>query len=404
MLNLPVISSSYAVLAVIVCSVVLVSLYLLKHAATRAVPVAAGNNQSKPRTIKHITVILNPFSGSGSAEKIFNTLQPILKSAGLSMTVIETTDKGHAYTIANHISQQECDGIICVGGDGLVHEVVNGLLTRSDATIARHIPIGIIPAGKTNNIATSLGIHNIQEAAERIISSRVRPLDIIGVVPLAPPASSPQPSTGQYTYAISSLEWGISSEVEVLADKLSWLRGLKYYAAVFLSIISIHEYVTHISFLPTTPPPSSQTTCPLQHTHCEPCKAPMQGIKGKKHHTDLTGWVVVDGVMNNLAFFVAGNLPWGLTPNAHLSDGYLNLAIVEKCSRLELAHLLVAKRSPAKSMEPKRQVRYYKTSNFRVDVDRCVPLIVDGEFLYPDSLDPLRLQVEVHRGLCLVIC
>jgi hypothetical protein len=42
-----------------------------------------------------------------------------------------------------------------VGGDGLINEVVNGLMNREDKEHAIKIPIGIIPAGSQNALAVS---------------------------------------------------------------------------------------------------------------------------------------------------------------------------------------------------------------------------------------------------------
>jgi sphingosine kinase len=44
------------------------------------------------------------------------------------------------------------DAILCVGGDGTVHEVINGLAARNDgmATLAK-LPIGVIPTGNSTS-------------------------------------------------------------------------------------------------------------------------------------------------------------------------------------------------------------------------------------------------------------
>ena len=49
------------------------------------------------------------------------------------------------------------DGIVCVSGDGLVHEVFNGLMSRKDWDQAIKIPLGTIPAGSGNALATDMG-------------------------------------------------------------------------------------------------------------------------------------------------------------------------------------------------------------------------------------------------------
>ena len=46
--------------------------------------------------------------------------------------------------------------IIIVSGDGLLHEVYNGLFDREDWLVSCQIPIGVIPAGSGNGLACSI--------------------------------------------------------------------------------------------------------------------------------------------------------------------------------------------------------------------------------------------------------
>jgi hypothetical protein len=70
-------------------------------------------------------VILNPRSGRGRSSKVFyGKVEPILKLAGFKLEVVETESAGHARTLARTVDLSTCrDGIICVGGDGIVNEV-----------------------------------------------------------------------------------------------------------------------------------------------------------------------------------------------------------------------------------------------------------------------------------------
>lgn len=58
-----------------------------------------------------------------------------------------TERPNHAKEIANKLDLKTYDAIVSASGDGIIHEIVNGLLTRPDA-LDIDIPIGAIPAGK----------------------------------------------------------------------------------------------------------------------------------------------------------------------------------------------------------------------------------------------------------------
>jgi sphingosine kinase len=57
-----------------------------------------------------------------------------------------TKHSGHAKDILKDLDLNSYDAIVTVSGDGIIHEVINGLLSRDDAHEI-DIPIGVIPAG-----------------------------------------------------------------------------------------------------------------------------------------------------------------------------------------------------------------------------------------------------------------
>lgn len=132
---------------------------------------AAFKNSGSTLSSRHLTVappakrfkiFINPKSGKGKAVKLFTTLvKPILVAAGCDVVdqvrvgirptishVFVTTGPKDAMKEAANITVQNYDAILCVGGDGTVHEVINGLANRSDGRQALEmLPIATIPAG-----------------------------------------------------------------------------------------------------------------------------------------------------------------------------------------------------------------------------------------------------------------
>lgn len=52
---------------------------------------------------------------------------------------------------------EQFDRMICVSGDGLLNELINGIMQRPDWAKVARIPLGVIPAGSGNAVATSMG-------------------------------------------------------------------------------------------------------------------------------------------------------------------------------------------------------------------------------------------------------
>lgn len=78
-------------------------------------------------------VLLNPFGGAGAARQNWEHVQSMFDQAHIDYTLTETQEAQHAYEIVNsQIVPGQYDAIISVSGDGLLHEIVNGLLNRED--------------------------------------------------------------------------------------------------------------------------------------------------------------------------------------------------------------------------------------------------------------------------------
>lgn len=107
---------------------------------------------------RRVLVLLNPKSGSGNAREVFNMhVTPVLNEAEVPYDLYVTK---HSNFAIEFMSTRVLDAwccVIAVGGDGLFHEIVNGLLQREDwAHVLPHLALGIIPCGSGNGLARSI--------------------------------------------------------------------------------------------------------------------------------------------------------------------------------------------------------------------------------------------------------
>lgn len=83
----------------------------------------------------------------------------MISEAGLSFNLIQTERQNHARELVQGLSLSEWDGIVTVSGDGLLYEVLNGLLDRPDWEEAVKTPVGILPCGSGNALAGAVNQH-----------------------------------------------------------------------------------------------------------------------------------------------------------------------------------------------------------------------------------------------------
>lgn len=123
--------------------------------------------------MKRNLIIINPCSGKKRANKYMTDIVDVFTKGGYMSTVLTTTQRGDGTLYAAEYAG-DFDLVTCIGGDGTFNEVVAGLLESKSGT-----PIGYIPAGSTNDFASSLGLSSgIVTAAKDIVVGETIPLDI----------------------------------------------------------------------------------------------------------------------------------------------------------------------------------------------------------------------------------
>ncbi len=103
------------------------------------------------RSIRHITFIVNPISGTHGKEEIPKLIDELLDHTRFEHEVCMTEYRGHATELARACAERGDDIVVAVGGDGTVNEVARSLVHTNTA-------LGIIPCGSGNGLARHLCI------------------------------------------------------------------------------------------------------------------------------------------------------------------------------------------------------------------------------------------------------
>ena len=123
--------------------------------------------------IDSLLIIANPVAGKLKVEKGLPDIQKVFSSKGIDTRTELTQKQFHARELAAELGR-DFDAVVCIGGDGTLNEVLCGIAESGSDT-----PIGYIPAGTTNDFASTLGLSpDMIEAAENIVNGEPTPWDI----------------------------------------------------------------------------------------------------------------------------------------------------------------------------------------------------------------------------------
>lgn len=224
---------------------------------------------------RRLLLLVNPFSGRGQAMQWCQThILPMIREANISYNLIQTERQNHARELIREISLSEWDGIIIVSGDGLLHEVINGLMERPDWEQAIKTPVGILPCGSGNALAGSIN-HNagydmclreplLLNCCFLLCRGGVRPMDVVSVTTSPPPSSNSRNAAPRRLFSFLSVAWGFVSDVDIESERYRGLGSARFTLGTLVRIASLRSYKGRLSYLPpsissaspdATPPP-----------------------------------------------------------------------------------------------------------------------------------------------------
>ena len=170
-----------------------------------------------------IKVIINPMANNGRSRQLI----PKINEWGASLSdfsVVTTKGRGHAQQLAREAALDGFDVVVAGGGDGTVHEVVNGLYEAGQA----NAKLGIIPLGSGNDLAFALGIPmKLETAVSHLTTGTPRAIDLARI----------EDENGRFCVVDNNIGIGFDAMVVVRTEAITRIQGfLKYLTAVFQCI------------------------------------------------------------------------------------------------------------------------------------------------------------------------
>lgn len=290
-------------------------------------------------------VTVNPQGGRKQGLGILEKVKPVFDAAGAELNIVETEYAGHTRELAKTVEFESYTGFCAIGGDGTMHEVINGMLNRKDG---KRLPIGLITGGTGNSFMHDMDCLDPVVAVKRILMNRVRKIDICKV-----------DADGVLYYGFNIIGWGLPTDIGLLAEKMRWLGSQRYNVASVIEVLRHKKRLARIV------------------------------IEGKTIVADFGFVVGCNTVHTGKAMKMA--------PLARLDDGLIDLIIVRKAGRIKLLRLFTKIFSGAHIGDP--VVDYRQVSEFSILPEDRNTLNIDGEML---GSTPIHVKV-LHKELDVLV-
>ncbi len=275
--------------------------------------------------IRRLLVVVNPRGGKRRGLTILDRVKPVFAAAGIELDVRVTQRSGYAREMARTLDMTNVDGLCAIGGDGTVHEVVDGLMQRSEPI---SVPLGIIPAGTGNTLAQHLQCDDPIEAARKIVAGETQPLDVVRVC-----------LSDEVVFCVDVIGWGAVSDINATAERLRFLGPSRYGVAALWQI-----------------------------------------LRAKRRRATLT----LDGqtIDDEFLFVMACNPKFTgsgmkLAPHAEIGDGKLDVVVVRRATRWQMLKLF-SKVFDGSHLDLEF-VEYHQVRSFAIASQDHDPLDLDGE-------------------------
>ncbi|MCY9783231.1 YegS/Rv2252/BmrU family lipid kinase [Nocardiopsis sp. EMB25] len=121
-----------------------------------------------------IDLLVNPRSGRGRAAVTAVRLKERLREAGADVRVLVGHSAADSRRLARLSAADSPHALVAVGGDGLVHQAVQGV-------VGTGVPLAVVPAGTGNDIARAFGRpgRSTRDTAAAILAGRTRATDAV---------------------------------------------------------------------------------------------------------------------------------------------------------------------------------------------------------------------------------
>ncbi|XP_042147602.1 ceramide kinase-like [Ixodes scapularis] len=314
--------------------------------------------ESRPR---RLLVLVNPFGGRKRAPRIYQRkVAPIFQLAGIAVQLVTTRYSGHAKQCILEMDLDSLDGVVCVGGDGMVNEVVNGVLLRSqrDAGVEANdagaclrpaaLKVGVIPAGSTDAlVCTTTGEDSPTTSALLIVMGAEVAVDVASI----------HSGDRLVRYSAGFLSYGFFGDNIKASEKFRWMGPLRYSWTGWQTFLKHHTYEGEVRLLVDGQASSAHNAAGNERCRvgCEVCRDAVgvdrqRPCDPKDSSSQKDGsepyWVAVRGQFLSLSCALMANRcarsSAGVAPTAHLGNGLMDVVLVSRCSRRNFLRFLLA--------------------------------------------------------------
>jgi diacylglycerol kinase (ATP) len=178
-----------------------------------------------------IVVIANPHSGRGAVGAALPGIERALRDTGLGYRIARTGGRGHATELARDALRGGARYLVAAGGDGTVHEVVNGMLGDDGQPVAADAVLGVVACGSGCDFVRTFGLPgDVAAAVRRLAGDDVRRIDVGRLTCVS--------GAGEVTrYFTNIAEAGLGGTVVARTAGLpGFLGGARYLAGFWLTL------------------------------------------------------------------------------------------------------------------------------------------------------------------------